>query len=262
MINNIEIGQFIQNKRKALSLTQKDLAMLLSVTPQAVSKWETGETLPDTAILLDLASALETTVDRILLGGIVIAKKHKRIDIPGIIEGLASIANLKVYFGENSTFYLGAIEGINKLMNIDFEKDYQDTYSRDVLISEVIIQYLIDGYFTTKEEVETYVHSDKMKNIIFRYIGEESKIKLLHYQDDPSLFEKIRVLEPEFSHLEVLNQLPGEFLRLDKTKNYWASEIDTTKGFCYGIAVDESTILVVSYEFGGTNVKMVHQVPR
>ena len=41
----IRIGQYIAGKRKALGLTQKQLAEKLGVSRQAISKWETGGSL-------------------------------------------------------------------------------------------------------------------------------------------------------------------------------------------------------------------------
>ena len=38
-------GQFIARRRKAIGLTQKELADRLGVTNKAVSKWETGDSL-------------------------------------------------------------------------------------------------------------------------------------------------------------------------------------------------------------------------
>ena len=57
------VGNQIAMLRKQKGLTQNDLGERLGVSFQAVSKWERGETLPDTAILLDMAEVLETTVD-------------------------------------------------------------------------------------------------------------------------------------------------------------------------------------------------------
>ncbi len=262
MSKNYKIGKFIQSQRKAIGLTQSDLSEILSISPQAISKWETGETLPDTAILLNLAEALETTVDRILSGGNIVAKKHKKINIPNIIEGLQSIHNLKIHFGKNSTFYQGAIQGINEKMNIDFEKYYEDEYSKEVLLAEVIIQYLMEGFTTTKSEVDVFVKTDKMRGIIYKYIGEESSMKQLTYDEDPALFETIRKLEKEFAEISILYELPGVYISLDKGKNYWATQVEIDQDFCYGIAVDESTIKVFTYGYGGTNLKLVHEIKR
>ncbi len=52
----------IANRRKELGLTQQQLAEKLNVSDKVVSKWETGRSLPDTAMLQDLANALEFSV--------------------------------------------------------------------------------------------------------------------------------------------------------------------------------------------------------
>ena len=44
-------GQFISERRKAIGLTQKELAERLGVTNKAVSKWETGGGMPDVSML-------------------------------------------------------------------------------------------------------------------------------------------------------------------------------------------------------------------
>lgn len=46
-------------------MTQEQLANMLGVSPQAVSKWETSETYPDGALLVPLANALEVSLDRL-----------------------------------------------------------------------------------------------------------------------------------------------------------------------------------------------------
>ena len=56
----------ISRYRKDLGLTQEALADKLGITFQAVSKWETGQTLPDTALLPSLARALNISVDKLL----------------------------------------------------------------------------------------------------------------------------------------------------------------------------------------------------
>lgn len=67
-MNNIKTGQFISEKRKALGLTQQELAEKLQITNKAVSKWETGDGMPDVQLLTPLANQLGVTVDEILNG--------------------------------------------------------------------------------------------------------------------------------------------------------------------------------------------------
>lgn len=69
MLNPIQVGQFIQARRKALGMTQQQLADKLHVSFQAVSKWENGATCPNIEILRDLAMTLNVTADELLMGG-------------------------------------------------------------------------------------------------------------------------------------------------------------------------------------------------
>ena len=61
-------GNFIAQRRKELGLTQRQLAERLGVTNKAVSKWETGQGMPDVGVLLELSRVLGVTVDELLEG--------------------------------------------------------------------------------------------------------------------------------------------------------------------------------------------------
>lgn len=65
-MDTIKIGKQIASLRKERGYTQESLAEILSVSPQAVSKWENGHALPETAMLPNLAKALDTSIDSIL----------------------------------------------------------------------------------------------------------------------------------------------------------------------------------------------------
>lgn len=262
MTSAYDIGQYILKQRKQVGLTQKDMADKLSISPQAISKWETGETLPDTSILIDLADVLRTTTDKILTGGLLVMSKQKRINIEGIVEGLKVLENLKTYFGEKSVIYKGAIEGINQKMNIDFEAYIKDDYHKESLRAEVIIQYLMDGYTTTKNDIDTYIRTDKMRNVIYKYIGKDTPMDKMYYQEDVALFEKIRRIKPAFKNLSELNRLPGEYIRMTEGQFYWCNQIESQEDFCYGIAVDDHHIYVFEYGEGGANQRLVHQEKR
>ncbi len=62
------IGKRIANLRREKNLKQDDLASMLSVSPQAVSKWENDQTCPDISLLPELAKILGVTVDELLSG--------------------------------------------------------------------------------------------------------------------------------------------------------------------------------------------------
>lgn len=60
------IGDRVKKLRIQRGLKQVDLAHALGVSPQAVSKWERDESLPDIAMLSDLATILNVTTDFLL----------------------------------------------------------------------------------------------------------------------------------------------------------------------------------------------------
>ena len=61
----MEIGKKIRELRIARNLTQEALAAELSVTPQAISKWECGTTTPDIQLLPDIAIFFGVTLDEL-----------------------------------------------------------------------------------------------------------------------------------------------------------------------------------------------------
>lgn len=66
-----KIGKFIAERRKMVDLTQMQLAEKLNITNRAVSKWETGKTMPDSAIMLELCDLLHISVNDLLHGAIL-----------------------------------------------------------------------------------------------------------------------------------------------------------------------------------------------
>lgn len=62
----MELQNIILQKRKEKNMTQEQLAEELNVARQTVSKWETGETIPDVDSLRKLANLLEFSIDEAL----------------------------------------------------------------------------------------------------------------------------------------------------------------------------------------------------
>lgn len=61
-------GEFLYSLRKEKGITQAELADKLGVTNKAVSKWETGEAMPETSQLLPISRIFNVTVDELLAG--------------------------------------------------------------------------------------------------------------------------------------------------------------------------------------------------
>lgn len=65
-MNQQLVAKYLQFLRKQKGYTQDRLATKLSISRQAVSKWETGNTLPDLDILLKLSQIYQITINEIL----------------------------------------------------------------------------------------------------------------------------------------------------------------------------------------------------
>ena len=67
-MNENKIGSFIQLCRKEKGMTQKDLADRIGVSDKTISKWENGNSVPDTEILTALCQSLDISVNELLSG--------------------------------------------------------------------------------------------------------------------------------------------------------------------------------------------------
>ena len=171
MMDTLKIGHYIQNLRKAAGMTQKDLAEKLSISFQAVSKWENGDTLPDTGILLDLCDALNTTVDKLLNGGSLAATERRLMRLEDVMTGFRYIESVGTLFGKDCTFFTGMIEGINEKMNIDLLTYLNDPMTREVMYAEVLIQGILSGRTVDMDEIEANVRNENMVEVIRRYLA-------------------------------------------------------------------------------------------
>lgn len=83
----MSIGERIAELRKAEKLSQGQLASLLDVSRQAVSKWENDQSAPDTLKLIQLADVLKTDVEYLSTGRMIEPKvEHVIVKVPEIRE--------------------------------------------------------------------------------------------------------------------------------------------------------------------------------
>ena len=73
-MDQIKIGKFIASCRKEQGMTQAVLAEKLGISDRAISKWETGKSMPDSGIMLDLCELLKINVNELLSGERIMAE--------------------------------------------------------------------------------------------------------------------------------------------------------------------------------------------
>lgn len=85
-MDQIKIGKFIKECRTQNNLTQMQLAEKLGITDRAISKWENGRAMPDSAIMLDLCKELKITVNDLLSGEVVVMENYNENSEKIILE--------------------------------------------------------------------------------------------------------------------------------------------------------------------------------
>lgn len=165
-VNPQKVGNQICALRKIKKITQAELGERLSVSFQAVSKWERGEALPDTAILVNLANVLETTVDNILNGGEKIINYKGKIAVSDMKAGIECIEKMGNLLGKNNIIYRSAIQGINEKMNMEVEDCLADDYKREALLAEAIIQNIIAGAYVDITDIKNNFKYEHFSNIV------------------------------------------------------------------------------------------------
>ena len=112
-MDQVKIGKFIAERRKSVNLTQMQLAEKLSITDRAVSKWETGKSLPDSSIMLELCEILSINVNDLLSGEVVTMENYNKEAENKLIEMVKQkemtdrrMLTLEVFIGITATVTL------------------------------------------------------------------------------------------------------------------------------------------------------------
>ena len=85
-MDQIKIGKFISSCRKEQGMTQAALAEKLGISDRAVSKWETGKSMPDSGIMLELCSLLGINVNELLSGEKIMTEVYDKRAEENLLE--------------------------------------------------------------------------------------------------------------------------------------------------------------------------------
>ena len=85
-MDQVKIGRFIAERRKQCGYTQMQLAEKLNITDRAVSKWETGRSMPDASIMQALCALLGITLNDLFNGEVIVMEDYKKKSEELIIE--------------------------------------------------------------------------------------------------------------------------------------------------------------------------------
>ena len=124
-MNASDLGKRISDLRNERKMTQTELADKLSVSTQAISKWETGTGFPDIQIIPQLADIFDTTTD-ILFGR---TDKQQKVLVYNVCTSSGGY-NKKLYDAEINDKYLATGW---KVIQTQMSSDSEQTYMMIVL---------------------------------------------------------------------------------------------------------------------------------
>ena len=67
-MDQIKIGGFLKDLRKEKGITQEQLAEKLGVSGRTISRWETGNNMPDISLLVEIAEFFDVSIPEIIKG--------------------------------------------------------------------------------------------------------------------------------------------------------------------------------------------------
>lgn len=167
-----KIGGFIQNCRKELGLTQAEVGERLGVTAQSVSNWERGETLPDVALLPDLACTLRCSVDAILSGGAGCGGYRRHVTVVQMREALGALNRIGETLGRDHFIYTCIIEALNARMNTTIELAFADPHIADVFTVEFLEACIRNGDYVDPRDVMAHLPESKARAHLLHLLAE------------------------------------------------------------------------------------------
>lgn len=162
-MNQERIGQFIKELRKKENLTQQQFAEKFHVTYQAVSKWETGKSIPDLSILKEISKEFHINIDEILEGkkseSDDAKKEHKNWKLIAIIglAVLATIIFILLLFGFSGDYEFKTLSSNCEDFNITGSAAYNREKS-SIYISN--ISYCGENDLTKYQKIECVLYEE------------------------------------------------------------------------------------------------------
>lgn len=208
----VKIGKYIAGKRKALGMTQKQLAEKLNMSDKSVSKWERGICLPDVSVYMELCEILGISINEFLAGEDIDAENVEKKSEDNIIQvtkdskkkqkNLKSILAVVTTFAVIMVLVLGAVF-VHKVMEPKNYITAVDRTSAEMKTAELLSgadgAYLFNFY--AKEEYKTltiYLSEYQAGELI-----NKSKVADLDYDGLESAKRGVIAVIPDFELFRV-----------------------------------------------------------
>ncbi|MQM73033.1 MAG: helix-turn-helix domain-containing protein [Eubacteriaceae bacterium] len=248
------VQDIIKNLREKHGLSQDQLAERVMVTRQAVSRWETGETQPNTETLKLLSKEFDVSINTLLGSprqlicqccGMPLSEDEV---ISKESDGTFNENYCKWCYADGTYTYSNMDELIDvcvgQMANKDFPEEQVRAYMKQLLPT-------LD-YWQRYEELSDDGQFDAFKQKLIEEIND------LHIEGMPKV-EKLNALVGKYVNLEyrLPNGMKVKFLN-DQT-TYLGNQLESEFGGerCFGILANMGFILICTYEKEGDNPDLV-----
>ncbi len=154
-MDQIKIGKFIASCRKEKNLTQAQLAEKLGITDRAISKWETGKSMPDTGLMSEICELLGISVNELFTGEKLNLMEDYRKNAESNLMALKEMEetkNKELLKLEWVIGYMGIIPFLILIFTASFAN--VPTVVRVILFGLAIVLFIPAIYFALKLERE------------------------------------------------------------------------------------------------------------
>ncbi len=168
-IDKKEFGLFVAELRKEKGLKQKELAAKLLISDKAVSKWETGLSMPDITLLVPLADILDVTVTELLECRRMTAETMTAVQTEALVKKTISMSEAELTTNAKSKRRWGAayaccitVSCIEILLYFFWE------YSMDLFLTHMLTVEILSAVFGiffclfVKEKLPSYYDNNQI----------------------------------------------------------------------------------------------------
>ncbi len=243
----------IYKLRTKNGLSQDELAEKAFVTRQAVSRWENGETVPNTETLKILSRLFNVSINTLL------GSPHKLIcqccgmpledEIIGRNEDGSLNENYCKWCYADGTY---TYSDMDELIDVCVRHMVNETFTEDqvrMYLKETLPKL---DYWKRHEELGDGGKFDEFKKELI------SEINALHIKGMPEL-RSLNALVGQYVNLEYRLPNGAKVKFLDGQTTYLGNQLesDTVPGLCYGIVANTDFILICTYKQDGIDPELI-----
>lgn len=199
----MSIGQNIKKYRKQKGYTQRELADLIGVSVQAVSKWETDTGAPDISQVVPLASALDISTDALF--------DYEHYTKPEDFEELRKDYHRQEVFRDQRDSAKNY-----KMLNAYFSAHPQNSEAASLCL-KCLVDMIVAGKTQNRGKSELIAECEKYANCIFKYETDIDTVFMNHFV----LARGYAALGENEKAKEMIGKIPVTF----GDRLYWEAEI-------------------------------------